>query len=249
MPVRNPSSLPAPFSTLSDAQRREREELRKYPEEELCAVIREVGFSCDLCGRCCTRAFNGHVLLLEEDVDRIRESDPLSLEPVPLYDFCDQQGTFYAAGYTTRSQGDTAGSCIFLEEGRCRIYQRRPAVCRVYPYMLHREPDEAGITDWRQISGLDLHGGYHTPISNEESVRIARETREFEDAVLVREIAFLAYTGRYFQDRGLRLVRKKYDDGMRRARQGAEIVVMVYHRDHFERWHVRAGSATPVPGA
>ena len=150
-----------------------------------------MGFSCDLWGRCCTRAFSGRVLLLEKDVERIRESDPPALEPVPIYDLCDQQGTFYAGGYTTRSQGDTAGSCIFLEGGRCRIYQQRPAVCRVYPYMLHREPDETGITDWRQISGLGLHGGYHSPISREESVRIARETREFEDAVLTFEIAFL----------------------------------------------------------
>ena len=214
-----------------------------------CAIIREVGFSCDLCGRCCTRVFNGHVLLLEEDVDRIRESDPLALEPVLTYDFCDQHGTFYAAGYTTCSQGDAPGSCIFLKQGRCRIYQRRPAVCRVYPYMLHRETDETGNMDWRQISGLDLHGEYHVSISREDAVRIARETREFEDAILTFEIAFLTFTGRYFRERGLRHVRKMYDDGMRRARQGGEIAVMVYHRNHFERWHVRAGSATPVPGA
>jgi len=248
MPSRN-SPLTAPFSSLIAARLREREELRKYPEEELCAIIREVGFSCDLCGRCCTRVFNGHVLLFDEDVDRIRETDPLSLEPVPLYDFCDQQGTFYAAGYTTRSQGDADGTCIFLEKGRCRIYSLRPAVCRVYPYMLHREPDEAGVTDWRQISGLDLHGEYHADISREESVLIARETMEFEDAALSREIEFLNYSGEYFQEHGLRHVRKMYGDGMRRARQGGEIAVMVYHRDHFERWRVRAGSATPVPGA
>jgi len=248
MQSRNPP-FTRPFSTLSDARLREREELRNYPKEELCAIIREVGFSCDLCGRCCTRVFNGHVLLLEQDVDRIRESDPLALEPVPTYDFCDQHGTFYAAGYTTCSQGDAPGSCIFLKQGRCRIYQRRPAVCRVYPYMLHRETDETGNMDWRQISGLDLHGEYHVSISREDAVRIARETREFEDAILTFEIAFLTFTGRYFRERGLRHVRKMYDDGMRRARQGGEIAVMVYHRNHFERWHVRAGSATPVPGA
>lgn len=245
MPSRN-SPLPAVFRDLIGAQRREREELRRYPEEELCAIIREVGFSCNLCGRCCTRAFNGHVLLLDSDVEKIRETDSLSLEPVPLYDFCDQHGTFYAAGYTTCSKGDADGSCIFLEEGRCRIYQQRPGICRIYPFMLHRELDEAGVMDWRQISGLDLHGEYHTPISSKESVRIAREIREFEDAVLTRQIAFLTCMGEYFQEHGLRHVRKKYDDGIRRARQGAEIRVMVYHQGSFERWRVRGGVARPL---
>ncbi|HII76782.1 MAG TPA: YkgJ family cysteine cluster protein, partial [Methanolinea sp.] len=62
-----------------------------------------MGFSCTYCARCCTRAFNGHVLLLDEDAARIRSIDPTALEPQPEYDLCDQYGTFYVSGYTLRA--------------------------------------------------------------------------------------------------------------------------------------------------
>ena len=57
----------------------------------------------------------------------------------------------------------------------------------------------------------DLTGteNYHTSIAGEDALRIAIETRIFEDAALAHEIAFLEYTGRYFLEHGLRHVRKK----------------------------------------
>jgi hypothetical protein len=109
--------------------------------------------------------------------------------------------------------------------------------------MLHQEPDEGGSVDWRQISGLDQHGAYHCPISGEEALRLAIETKSFEEAVLAREIAYLEYTGQYFLEHGLRHVRKRYDDGLQRSQQGAEIEVMVYFRGSFERWVIKAGTA------
>ncbi|NYT17904.1 MAG: YkgJ family cysteine cluster protein, partial [Methanomicrobiales archaeon] len=142
---------------------------------------------------------------------------------------------------------DAARSCLFLEDGRCRIYHDRPMVCRVYPYMLHREPDGEGIIDWRQISGLDEHGCYHTEISREESFRIARETRAFEEALLCHEMAFLEFTGDYFSRHGLRHVRKVYDDRMREFKRGAEVRVMVYSQGCFEPWEVRPDQAERLP--
>jgi hypothetical protein len=109
--------------------------------------------------------------------------------------------------------------------------------------MLHQEPDEEGNVDWRQISGLDQHGTYHTPISEEEAVHHALETKSFEEAVLAHEIAYLEYTGQYFLEHGLRNVRKRYDDGLRLSREGVEIEVMVYFRGTFERWVIQAGTA------
>ncbi|MCU0633152.1 MAG: YkgJ family cysteine cluster protein, partial [Methanolinea sp.] len=73
--------LPEPFSRHIASRRQEMEALSHYPLEQLAAIIEEVGFLCDLCGKCCTRAFNGHVLLLEEDAERVRSIDPESLEP------------------------------------------------------------------------------------------------------------------------------------------------------------------------
>jgi hypothetical protein len=217
--------------------------LQACPSSELAAIISDVGFRCEYCARCCTREFNGHVLLLDEDTLRIRACEPEALEPVPVFDFCDQHGTYYASGYTLRTCGDPEGSCHFLKGRRCRIYEKRPAVCRVYPYMLHQEPDEKGNVDWRQISGLDQHGEYHTTISREDALQSALETKIFEEAALAHEIACLEYTGRYFLRHGLRHVRKRYDDGLRLAREGAEIEVMVYLKETFERWVIKAGIA------
>lgn len=237
------TKLPPPFSSLLASRRGELTALETYPPGDLAAIISAVGFRCDCCGRCCTREFNGYVLLLDEDALRIRACEQEALEPVPVFDFCDQQGTYYTSGYTIRSRGYPEGSCHFLKDRRCRIYEQRPAVCRVYPYMLRQEPDEEGNVDWRQISGLDQHGEYHTAISPEDALRIANQTRLFEEAAIAHEIAYLEFTGRYFLEHGLRNVRKKFDDGLRSAERGEEIEVMVFFQDTFEPWTIKAGTA------
>lgn len=226
--------LPAAFLARIEALEEEREALERYPPGELAAIIREVGFSCDLCTRCCTRAFNGHVFLFDEEVSAIREIDPDSLEPAPVYELCDQDGTLYTSGYTIRTKGDPDGSCRFLADGRCRIYEGRPSVCRIYPLMLHREPDEDGRIDWRQISGLNTHGSYHNDIPREDAEIMAAEVIRFEERVLAREIAFLGISRQYFSERGLRNVRKQHDDQIRRLRNGETVTVLVYHEGRFE---------------
>jgi Fe-S-cluster containining protein len=235
--------LPPPFPSLLASRRVELTALETYPPGDLAAIISAVGFRCDCCGRCCTREFNGYVLLLEEDTLRIRAYEQEALEPVPVFDFCDQHGRYYTSGYTIRSRGYPEGSCHFLKDRRCRIYEQRPAVCRVYPYMLRQEPDEEGNVDWRQISGLDQHGEYHTAISGEDALRIANQTRLFEEAAIAHEIAYLDFTGRYFLEHGLRNVRKKFDDGLRSAERGEEIEVMVFFQGTFEPWILKAGTA------
>ena len=212
----------------------EQNSLFEYPLEELAGVIREVGFSCTCCGKCCTRTFNGHVFLLDHDVGRIRSLDPAAMEPAPDPEFCDQNGTFYVSGYALRSQGDLPGSCWFLENGRCSIYEQRPSICRIYPSMLHREPDDEGNVDWRQVSGLNEHGEYHHAISWEECLDLARETKEYENAVLSQELAFLELVRDYFAEQGLRHVQKVYDDQMRRYAKGLSVKVMVYSAGGLE---------------
>jgi Fe-S-cluster containining protein len=213
---------------------REQNSLFEYPLERLAGVIREVGFSCTCCGRCCTRAFNGHVFLLDHDVGTTRSLDPAALEPAPDPEFCDQNGTFYVSGYALRSQGDPAGSCWFLENGRCRIYDHRPSICRIYPSMLHREPDEEGKVDWRQVSGLNEHGEYHHEIPREQCLELARETKEYENAVLSQELSFLELIRDYFAEHGLRHVQKVYDDRMREFSKGRSLKVMVYSAGTLE---------------
>lgn len=232
------SSISPSFIRLLSQKREELEVLQAYPVEQLEAVIEEVGFSCTLCGKCCTRDFNGHVLLLDNDAERMLSRDPASIEPPPAYDLCDQYGTFYVSGYTIRARGDRAGTCRFLEDGRCIVYHDRPWICRVYPYMLHREPDEAGAVDWRQVSGLDQHGEYHSRIPPETIQGIARDVKAFESAVLCHEIEFLEYAGDFFARHGLRHVRKRFDDRMREHAAGAVVTVLVFFQGSFEAWSV-----------
>ena len=231
------SLVPIPFRIV--ALTNERNKLFEYPIERLAGVIKEVGFRCDGCAKCCARSFNGHVFLLDRDVRAVKTIDPDALEPAPGPEFCDQNGTFYVSGYALRAKDDEAGSCYFLEGGRCRIYDRRFSICRIYPYMLRREPDEAGTIDWRQISGVNTHGEYNTDIPEDECLVIARETKEYENAFLAQEISFLEFMQDYFAKNGLRHVQKVYDDQMRRFLKGAEITVMVFFAGSLEERRIK----------
>lgn len=228
-----------PISARITAARQQLTELRAYPAERLAAIVKEVGFRCNFCAKCCTRAFNGHVFLLDRDAAAVKEIDLRALEPAPYAEFCDQNGTFYVSGYALRIQDDEPGSCYFLNNGRCRIYNQRFSICRIYPYMLHREPDEKGKVDWRQVSGLDEHGEYNTNIPEEECRAIARETKEYEEAYLMQEIGFLIFIQDYFSRHRLRHVQKVYDDQLRRFNRGEEITVMVYYDGLLEQHRIR----------
>jgi Fe-S-cluster containining protein len=231
------SLIPIPLRIAALTQ--ERNSLFEYPVERLAGIIRDIGFRCTSCAKCCTRSFNDHVFLLDRDVTAVKAIDPSALEPAPAPEFCDQNGIFYVSGYALRTQEDTTGSCWFLENGRCRIYDRRFAICRIYPYMLHREPDENGNLDWRQFSGLDQHGEHGSVITDEESLDLARETKEYENAFLMQEIQFLEFMLEYFRSHRLRHVQKIYDDQLRRFKRGDEITVMVYFEGLLEKHRIR----------
>jgi uncharacterized protein len=228
-----------PIPSRIAAVERELSDLLAYPQERLASIIHDVGFRCDRCGRCCTRAFNGYVFLLDRDVAIAREIDPASVEPAPFPEFCDQKGTFYVSGYTLRVKDDGCGSCYFLKNNMCMIYNQRFAICRVYPYMLHQEPDERGKIDWRQIAGLDEHGEYHTEIPWDLCNEAAAETREYEIACLKQEIDFLMYIQEYFSKNHLRHVQKTYDDHGKAFTKGEEIRVMVFYNGRLEEHQIR----------
>ncbi len=236
-----------PIRELIAERMKELTDLRKYPEHHLAEIIAEIGFTCTYCARCCTRAFNDHVFLLDTDVSRVLMINPSALEPAPYYEFCDRNGTFYVAGYALTAQDDRAGSCVFLLGDRCRIYSDRPAICRVYPYMLHREADDSGTVDWRQFAGLDQHGEYHGHLTEDECIQAARETIAYEEAFLMQEIAFFVYMERYFKENGLKHVQKKYDETLRRYHAGGEVLVMVWHAGSLDPVRVRRPPAGKAP--
>lgn len=220
--------------------------LRDYPDADLVRIIREVGFSCTCCGRCCTREFNDHVFLLDNDAEQMKAIDLSALMPAPYFEFCDQNGMFYVSGYALRTRDD--GSCVFLsDERRCTIYDHRMSICRVYPYMLHREEGEDGTVDWRQISGLNQHGEYYAAIGEEEAREIAREVRAYEEAYLRQETAFLRCLRDHFAACGLRHVQKVYDRQMATFRKGSAVSVCVYYQGIFEKTTAICGDYGAAP--
>jgi Fe-S-cluster containining protein len=212
--------------------RKELHDLLEYPIEKLCEIIKEVGFECDLCAKCCTSEFNDHIFLLDKEVTRIRKLSSDELKPAPYFEFCDNNGTFYVSGYALRTKED--GSCMFLEKSRCRIYEDRPMICRLYPYMLHREADESGKVDWRQISGLNEHGCYHSEISSDECNKIAALTKEYEAAYLEHQLCFMETVSKHFTGHGLKHVQSTYDRMMRNLNKGEKVRIMVFCNGRFE---------------
>jgi len=100
-------------------------------------------------------------------------------------------------GYALRNK--SGGDCIFYTGGRCEHYEDRPEICRIFPYMLHREEDDEGNIDWRQIGGLDMHGMYHSEISIEAAREIAGRVKRYEIAFLSQKLAFHDQDRRAFQ--------------------------------------------------
>ncbi len=230
--------LPPPFDRRVAFFEAELAALRAYPREELAAIVEEIGFACDGCARCCTRASNDHVFLLEDDVDRLREFAPDALVPAPDPELADREGRLYVSGYALGATG--GGDCVFLEDRRCRQYADRPAICRVYPYMLHREFGEDGRIGWRQLAGLGTHGAYDAAIPPGEAGRIADETIAYEAAFLEQMIGFYRAAAAHFAEHGLRHVQKVRDDRLRAFARGEPLEVFVYHRGRFEPRRVRA---------
>ena len=87
----------------------------------------ERSFKCQQCGTCCR--WSGHVLLTKADIARLAAAAGLSEETfISSY-------TVLAANRSQLSLADGPdGSCTLLKDGRCTLYDARPAQCRDFPY-------------------------------------------------------------------------------------------------------------------
>ena len=84
-------------------------------------------FQCTRCGQCCTGP-GGAVWVSREEEEALAAALGLDQETL-------------RARYLKRLFGrnrlrerDESGDCIFLEDGRCRVYAQRPAQCQSYPW-------------------------------------------------------------------------------------------------------------------
>jgi len=84
-------------------------------------------FECTQCGRCCTGT-SGYVWVSMSEARAIAARLGVSL---------DEFGRRYlrrvGQRYSLLEDADT-GSCVFLEDNRCRIHEHRPAQCRRFPF-------------------------------------------------------------------------------------------------------------------
>ena len=169
-------NVPIPYRIIALVHERNR--LFAYPLEQMASDIWSARFRCTCCGACCTRAINNHIFLLDHDVIEVKKIDPDACEPAPYPEFCDQNGMLYVSGYALRMKEDANGSCWFLEEGKCRIYDQRFSGCRIYPHMLRRSAGAPGHITWRQFARKDSHTGGMIPHSPSGSVsRLLRRSR------------------------------------------------------------------------
>lgn len=205
-----------------------------YPDSQFIEIIRDIGFECDRCGKCCTNEFNDHVFLLDEDAERISKNVGQEfLRPAPYFEYCDNLGRFYVMGYALKNKPD--GSCIFYTGNGCKHYAIRPAICSIFPYMLHREEDGKGNLEFRQIGGLDEHGSYHNDISDAECRDILKTVKQYETSFLRHRLAFEKKIAAHFKENSLKYSRQSYDKLMREYDKGKKIEINVFFRGGFER--------------
>jgi len=235
--VRSPGDriLDIPLACRILALRQEQNRLFAFPPEALAEEIKKTGFSCTLCGACCTRAVNRHVFLLDHDVEAVRTIDPGAYRPAPDPEFCDKNGTLYDSGYALVMDGDS-GACRFLDNNRCRIYGSRFSVCRIYPHMLRRVAGENDDYGWCTFARKNCHGTYGTDLPDETCMALAREVLEYEHGFLSQQIAFLEVVNEYFTVHDLCHDPAKHSECVQRMRDGLPVPVKVFHAGELEDW-------------
>lgn len=125
--------------------------------------IDDINFVCNSCGICCTQYFNDYIFLLDQDTEYLKKKNIECFDVPKKLDYCDQYGNFYASGYSLKVKNDDLGSCIFLsKDNKCTIYNNRPFICKIYPYMIHKERNnKSSKFVWKYFCGLFEHGSYN----------------------------------------------------------------------------------------
>lgn len=230
------AEVPLPYRIVALMQERNR--LFAYPLERLAIEIWSAKFRCNRCGACCTRAVNRHIFLLDHDVAAVNKIDPAAYEPAPDPEFCDQNGMLYVSGYALRMREDDKGSCWFLENDKCRIYDQRFSGCRIYPHMIRRSVDREGAVTWQQFARKNEHGLCDPTVSLEECLALAREIKEYETAFLNQQISFLETIHEYFSVHYLRHDPKILKERLQRYQQGVPVDIKVFHAGELEKCQI-----------
>ena len=124
-------------------------------------AVKQMFSSCNRCGSCCSDV--GVVDIYQKDLHRLSRKLHISVEDV-IRSFCDN----HPKG-GSRFTFKNLKPCNFLKQGRCRIYNHRPLVCRLTPYLVgewkycHQEFDNLPeLDDQAILIGLVKNTGLST---------------------------------------------------------------------------------------
>lgn len=155
--------------------------------EKLAARIRNIGFSCLMCGRCCRREHGDNsVIVSPAEIGKIclytgLDEDSVAQPPhenadihdlkalEELSELIDIHGNIHTFGWELSCKEN--GDCMFIQDidsvNKCTIYEARPMLCSTYPFYV-----EEGELRVSQCEGLGGRTGY------DESLRLARKVIE-----------------------------------------------------------------------
>ncbi|MFT7464557.1 MAG: Fe-S-cluster containining protein [Pseudohongiellaceae bacterium] len=87
-----------------------------------------LSFSCTACGKCCLNHGEGYQYVFSTRAERRRIAKYMGLS---LRGFESEFCKPVLGSLSFTSAGD---ACVFLEDGRCSIYELRPNQCRTFPF-------------------------------------------------------------------------------------------------------------------
>ncbi|AKJ64151.1 YkgJ family cysteine cluster protein [Kiritimatiella glycovorans] len=100
-------------------------------------------FRCRRCGQCCRR--RGYVWLETHDVERLAEFLGIDTDT-----FLDRFTRIAGRARDLSLIENDDGSCVFLKNGRCEVYQARPLQCRTFPWAWGQDdPECPGLAELR----------------------------------------------------------------------------------------------------
>ncbi len=111
---------------------------------------RNVRFKCSKCSICCgdTKEKTRRILLLEEEASKIA-----STVRRPISDFTVKLEGKTPYAYEMKKTADD-GKCLFLQENLCKIYSKRPLICRFYPFGLEVDGNQKAFYFTKECPGI-----------------------------------------------------------------------------------------------
>jgi len=169
--------------------------------------IESIGFECTRCGHCCrgTDEADHTATVFPDEIRTIQDGDEYDwrdvARPMPFGLSEPDDGPATGETFEWALATDACGDCTFYDrEGEaCSIYDRRPLICRTYPFSLAIEDDGAELSA-PMGEVVDREGavqaheceGLGRDISRADAIELAetlkrRAVRELQEAIGVRD--------------------------------------------------------------